>query len=244
MIRQFLRRRRKIRRFAKDEALDRLLSSEAGRAEYWKTLATECFENSLTALLENALRHSGDVVECGVYRGTSLRQIARTVKEFAPERMIYGLDSFQGFPPKGISEADTKLFRPKKRLNGKFRDADDVPQRLERFARYFDINLILKHGYFEHTLPELTDISIAFLHIDCDSYNGHKEVLEAFFDKLVPGGIVVLDDYQAEAWPGATRAVDEFLVGRPEEVHFSTARTLPAWYIVKSSDKRVRHTSV
>lgn len=241
MIRQFLRNRRKTRRFARDEVLDELLSSDAGRAEYWKTLATECFESSLIALLEDALSHTGDVVECGVYRGASLRQIARTVRELAPERTIYGLDSFQGFPEKGISRADTKLFRSKKRLMGKFRDANDVPQRLTRFAQYFNINLILKHGYFEHTLPELADISIAFLHIDCDSYNGHKEVLEVLFDKLVPGGVVVLDDYKAKAWPGATRAVDEFLAGRPEEVHHSTARTHPAWYIVKSADKKDAH---
>lgn len=244
MIRQFLRNRRKIRRLAKDDELDKLLSSNAGRAEYWRTLTNECLESSLIALLEDALGLSGDVVECGVYRGASLRQIARTVREIAPERSIYCLDSFQGFPESGITGADVRFLRPKERLLGKFKDANDVPRRLTRFAQCFDINLFLKQGYFEHTLPELTGISIAFLHIDCDTYEGHKEVLEALFDKLVPGGIVVFDDYRAEAWPGATKAVDEFLAGRPEKVQLSTARTSPAWYVVKLTDKNnVYHAS-
>ncbi len=236
MIRQFLRNRRKVRRFSRDQARDKLLSNDVGKAEYWKELSTECFENSLIALLEQALDHSGDVVECGVYRGATLRQIARTVKELSSERIIYGLDSFKGFPESGITGADVKLFRPKKRLIGKFKDADDVPQRLMRFSQCFDVNLVLKQGYFEQTLSELADISIAFLHIDCDTYTGHKEVLEALFDRLVPGGIVVLDDYQEDAWPGATKAVDEFLKDRPEEVQLSTARAQPAWYIVKLTD--------
>ncbi len=243
MIRQYLRNRRKIRRFSRDEARDKLLSNDVGKAEYWKELSTECIESSLIALLEQALCVSGDVVECGVYRGASLRQIARTVKELASERIIYGLDSFKGFPDSGITGADVKLFRPKKRLMGKFKDADDVPQRLMRFARCFDIKLVLKQGYFEQTLPEIADISIAFLHIDCDTYIGHREVLEALFDRLVPGGIVVLDDYQEDAWPGATTAVDEFLKGRSEIVQLSTVRAQPAWYIVKLSDNDDCRTS-
>ncbi len=234
MLRQFLRNRRKAKRIASDEARDSLMSSDATRAEYWDALAEECAQSALIALLEDALKLPGDIIECGVFRGASLRRIAKTVKDRAPERTVYGLDSFEGFPEGGITDADTKLFRSETRLMGKFRDADDVPARLTQFAETFDIKLELRKGYFEKTLPDLTDQTFCFLHIDSDTYASHVEVLAALFDRVTPGGVIVLDDYDAEAWPGAKRAVDEFLENRAETVAKSEARADPAWYILKA----------
>ena len=234
MLRQFLRNRRKAKRIASDEQRDSLLGSDNGRGDYWQALTAECDQSSLIALLEDALKHPGDVIECGVFRGASLRRIAKTVKDIAPERTVYGLDSFEGFPEGGITEADTQMFRSETRLMGKFRDADDVPERLTRFGKTFDINLELHKGYFEKTLPALTDKTYCFIHIDSDTYSSHKEVLEALFDSLVPGGTIVLDDYAAEAWPGAKRAVDEFFADRPESVEKSDIRRDAAWFITKA----------
>lgn len=235
MLREFLRQRRKARRIAKDDTQDQLLSDEDDKVDYWANLEIECGESSLIHLFEQALENPGDMVECGVYRGASLRRIAKVAKDKAPDRTIYGLDSFEGFPEGGITDHDTQMFRSETRLMGKFKDADDVPARLEKFAQVFDINLDLRKGYFENTLPDLVGLRIAFLHLDCDTYAGHKEVLEALFPQIVPGGIVVFDDYNDPAWPGSTQAVDEFLSDRAEIVEQSTARTNPAWFVRKST---------
>lgn len=235
MIRQFLRNRRKAKRIASDEARDALLGQDTSRDTYLAQLADECAQSSLIALLEQALKQPGDVIECGVFRGASLRRIAKTVRDIAPERTVFGLDSFEGFPEGGITDADTKLFRSETRLMGKFKDADDVPERLTRFAQTFDINIDLRKGYFEHTLPGVVGNSFCFLHLDSDTYASHKEVLEALYDRIVPGGIIVFDDYDAESWPGAKRAVDEFFAGRSESVQISTDRADPACYLVKSA---------
>ena len=111
MLRQFLRNRRKAERIAADEARDWLLNSEDGKRDYWHALAEECAESSLIALLEDALKLPGDVVECGVFRGASLRRIAKTLKDIAPERKVFGLDSFEGFPDGGVT-AGVSLGRP------------------------------------------------------------------------------------------------------------------------------------
>ncbi len=232
MIRQFLRARRKAKRIAADQARDALLNSE-NKTEYWTLLEEECARSSLIYLLEQSLEHPGDVVECGVFRGASLRRIAKTVKDQAPEKTVYGLDSFEGFPDGGITEADTQAFRSETRLMGKFKDAEDVPDRLGKFAEVFDIKLELKKGYFEHTLPGLAGRPISFLHLDSDTYASHMEVLNALYNQVTSGGVIVLDDYNAEAWPGATQAVDEFLADKPESVELSKAREAPAWHIVK-----------
>ncbi|MDD9923180.1 MAG: class I SAM-dependent methyltransferase [Boseongicola sp.] len=233
MLRQFLRSRRKAKRVAADEALDALLKDDHGRFAYLASLEQECADSSLIGLLEDALKLPGDVVECGVFRGASLRRIAKTVGDIAPDRTIFGLDSFEGFPEGGITEEDTQRFRSETRLMGKFKDADDVPDRLSRFGKTFGLKIDLRKGYFENTLPGIADRQFCFLHIDCDTYAGHKEVLEALYDRLTPGATIVLDDYNDEAWPGATKAVDEFLGPLGVEIKQSTAREEPAWYAIK-----------
>lgn len=233
MLREFLRKRRAAKRAVVDDQRDALMNDEAGKADYWNMLQSECDESSLIALLEQALSLPGDVIECGVFRGASLRRIAKTVKDRAPERTVFGLDSFEGFPDGGITEEDTQQFRSETRLMGKFKDADDAPARLNRMAEVFDIKLELRKGYFENTLPTVTENIFCFLHIDCDTYAGHKEVLESLYDRLSPGAVIVFDDYNSESWPGATKAVDEFLGEKGLTIEQSEARSSPAWFCRK-----------
>ena len=119
------------------------------------------------------------------------------------------------------------------RLRGKFKDADDAPARLRKFAEVFDLNIELRKGYFEKTLPTISDRSFCFLHIDCDTYSGHVEVLGALYDRLVPGACIVFDDYDDDAWPGATKAVDEFFQDKAEDIQLHQTRPEGAWYVRK-----------
>jgi O-methyltransferase len=232
-IRRLLRERTIARRVARDDAKESLLETEDGRIEYMSAIAKECAESSLIGLLEKALERPGDVVECGVYRGQSLRWICKTVGDIAQERTVFALDSFEGFPPGAITPFDLTHFRGKSRLEGKFKGAEDVPTRLSRFAQHAGVNLDIRKGFFENTLPDIVDRKFCFIHIDCDTYSGHVEVLNSLYDRLVPGGTIVYDDYKAEAWPGATSAVDEFFADKPESIQMSDARSRPAWYSIK-----------
>ncbi len=74
----------------------------------------------MIALLERALALDGDVIECGVFRGGSLRTICKTVRDTVGRRKtVFGLDTFAGFPAGSISAVDTSPFRPVSRLQGK-----------------------------------------------------------------------------------------------------------------------------
>ena len=72
------------------------------------------------------------------------------------------------------------------------------------------INIIT--GWFDETLTTAPIERIALLHIDADWYLSVKLVLEQFYDRVSTGGIIMFNDYGA--WPGAKRAVDEFLAQR------------------------------
>src|SRR5690349_2204862 len=67
-------------------------------------------------------------------------------------------------------------------------------------------------GWFRDTFPLVTAKQISLLNIDADWYEPVKLCLETFYDRVVPGGFVSIDDYGY--WPGCRKAVDEFFALR------------------------------
>jgi O-methyltransferase len=64
-------------------------------------------------------------------------------------------------------------------------------------------------GPVEETLPAHAPTQIALLRLDTDWYSSTKHELEHLYPRLVPGGVLIVDDYAY--WLGARRAVDEYL---------------------------------
>jgi predicted O-methyltransferase YrrM len=79
-------------------------------------------------------------------------------------------------------------------------------------------SISLVEGLFEDTL--VGDDPVALAHIDGDWYESVRTCLEEIGPRLVPGALMVIDDY--DMWSGCRRAVDEFLAGHPES--FRTVR--------------------
>jgi hypothetical protein len=65
-------------------------------------------------------------------------------------------------------------------------------------------------GWFEDTFPAAVreGKSVAILHCDSDLYASVRLTLDTFYDKVAPGGYIIIDDYGD--WVGARRATDEF----------------------------------
>ena len=62
-------------------------------------------------LLENDVPGiPGDIVEAGVFQGKSLVSGAYVLAQVAPDKLIYGYDTFSGFPPIGVPEDDPERF--------------------------------------------------------------------------------------------------------------------------------------
>jgi len=79
---------------------------------------------------------------------------------------------------------------------------EQVQRTLARFPRI---------AYFPGWIPAAFDTAAAkryrFVHVDVDLYEPTRASFEYFWPRMVPGGVVVCDDYN---WPGARRAVVEF----------------------------------
>ena len=222
-----------FRRLIHDLRIDAKLGSERGRREFWQSLQAECAQDSLCALLESTLRLPGDVIECGVYRGASLQRLACTLKDQAPHKTLFGLDSFQGFPENNVDAVDVGPLRSLAGIKGKFRFCADTPDRLQRIFQAFDVRAELVPGYFADTLPLFAGHQFCFIHLDVDLYASYKECLAALYDRLTPGGVIVFDEWNHDAWPGSTLAIKEFCDTHPESVETCTDRDQHAFFLRK-----------
>lgn len=171
----------------------------------------------------------GHVVECGVFKGASLVRFAtfRELLENEHSRKIIGFDAFGRFPA-AVDPADAKFVAQFEAAAGDGISVEQLRQVLEhkQFA-----NVELVPGDVCRTVPQYAadhpELKIALLHVDVDVYEPTAAALEQLFDRVVPGGLVVLDDYGTVA--GATRAVDELLARHPATIEKLPIAHIPAF---------------
>ncbi|MCS5503258.1 TylF/MycF family methyltransferase [Lysinibacillus sp. A4] len=155
----------------------------------------------------------GDVIELGVFKGNSLIQFAtfRELLENQYSRKIVGFDMFGSFPMTNKVESD-KMFVENwnETFGNDFLSIEDL-ERSFQHKKFENIELI--QGDILTTLSEYLEqhpyLKIALLHIDVDVYEPTALALELLFERVVSGGLIVLDDYGTVE--GETKAVDEFL---------------------------------
>jgi SAM-dependent methyltransferase len=148
-------------------------------------------------------RKEGDVAEVGVYKGGTARIIAKA----CPDKRVYLFDTFTGMPASDPSIdfhpvgdfSDTSLERVKQLLS-------DCP------------NVEFHVGMFPDTAGPIADNRFCLVHLDVDNYGPNRDALAFFYDRMVPGGAIVFDDYQWEHTPGIKKSIDEFLADKPEKV--------------------------
>ena len=75
---------------------------------------------------------------------------------------------------------------------------------------------MLHVGPFEKTMqsPAVQTNQYSLVFIDCDLYSGYLDTLTHCWPRLLPGGIIFLDEYYSLKFPGARIAVDEFLTDK------------------------------
>lgn len=160
----------------------------------------------------------GDIVECGVHKAASLVRWAtfRDGLEAARARRIVGFDAFGAFPRSDVAGGDDQSFIEHfEAVAGDGLSQEEVRAVLAR--KGLDVNVDLIGGDVRETIPAFLKRNpatrIAMLHLDMDVYEPTLFALELLADRVVPGGLIVIDDYNAVE--GATRAVDEWRQGRP-----------------------------
>lgn len=166
-------------------------------------------------------RVAGDVAECGCWHGHSSHMIARALSasEWAGRLLIF--DSFEGgLSDKGLQDrAQLGDTDPDETLRQKQLFASD-PQAVAAVLSPFDF-VELHKGWIPEVFAEVEGLEarrFALVHIDVDLYAPTLESLRFFAPRMSRGGVIVVDDYASSHFPGATAAVDEFIVEHPPEL--------------------------
>jgi hypothetical protein len=155
----------------------------------------------------------GDIAECGVAGGGSLAMLASLVRARSAQRHVYGFDTWSGLPAPTDADRGAESIAER----GLFAWASPATVRAELRAHGFedpDAVVTLVRGPFVETLPRF-DGRLALLHIDADLYESYTQALRHLWPRLAAGGVAALDEYDQPGWPGARRAVDEFLASLP-----------------------------
>lgn len=141
-----------------------------------------------------ALRLDGDFVECGCYKGTGPRILADVLKFGTLDRRYFLYDLFEhkeDMPHHHMLEHSDTLFETVK-------------------ARFTDEpNVIITQGRVPDSLAIAAPDKIAFMHLDLNNVDAELGALDVLFDRIVPGGILILDDY---GWIGYN---DQLLAEKP-----------------------------
>ena len=176
----------------------------------------------------------GDIFEFGVFKATSFIRLCtfRDLLEPSHSKKIIGFDIFGKFPINNdTSEVDKNFALKHDEMAGYGLDLSEAKSILKR-KKFSNISLV-KGDVFE-TLPKYLEdnphTKISLLHLDMDIYDPTKFVLENLWDRVVPGGIVMLDDYNYIE--GGTRAIDEFFLTK-EKISFKKSYTHVPSYIIK-----------
>lgn len=162
----------------------------------------------------------GDVVECGVWRGGSMQAVALTLLSGGDtSRELHLFDTFEGMPPPTEEDARTvdgavvsaaHLLATSERDSAMWAAAslEDVQRGMAGTA--YPAEKVHYHpGLVEQTTPAHAPERIALLRLDTDWYASTKHELVHLYDRLSPGGVLILDDYHS--WDGAKKAIDEWL---------------------------------
>jgi hypothetical protein len=171
-----------------------------------------------------ARRIQGAFVECGVWRGGAAMMMAHTLLACQnAEREIFLYDTFTGMTEpteKDVSNRGAPALQSWRRQQRKshnewcYASLDEVRQNLA-LTGYPASKFHLIQGKVEDTIPQRAPDAISLLRLDTDWFESTYHELKHLFPRLVPGGVLIIDDYGR--WRGAREATDRYLaeVGKP-----------------------------
>jgi O-methyltransferase len=156
-------------------------------------------------------RIPGDLAETGVWRGGATILMRGYLAIYGMEgRDVWVADSFEGLPvPSHPADRGHDFSFSQAPILAV--SLDEVRDVFDRYGLLDDRVKFLK-GWFKDTLPAAPIAKLALLRLDGDLYESTMDALTALYDKVVPGGFILVDDYGD--FEPCRKAVDEFRAAR------------------------------
>ena len=173
-----------------------IISSEAfmlsdARAATFRLLAEQINEKNT----------EGDCAELGVFRG----DFAALINGAFPGRRLHLFDTFEGF-----REIDVESERGLGFSKAKAGDFSNTSEESVREKLPYPEKAVFHRGWFPETFRGLEGLSFSFVSIDADMYAPAAAALPVFWERLSPGGAIMVHDYNSLQYKGVKKAVDDF----------------------------------
>lgn len=153
----------------------------------------------LCLLAFHAAHLGGDFVEAGCYRGTASKTILDYLGDLARAKTFWLYDLFE-HPDHALNHA---MPGHSPELYGWVK---------KRFEPYPNVRIM--RGLIPQIFAESSPEKICWLHIDLNQAPAEMATLEALFERVVPGGIVIFDDYECLGYRAQKEAQDPWLAQR------------------------------
>lgn len=138
----------------------------------------------------HAMHLEGDFVDCGVHTGIFARAVINYANFQKSVKRYFLLDTFNGLDERYSNEQELK----RNEMMGY--DKEDPDFLYEQVVNTFkDFNVKIIKGAVPETLKYVDSDKICYLSIDMNCVAPEVAALEFFWDKMVSGGIIILDDY-------------------------------------------------
>jgi O-methyltransferase len=164
----------------------------------------------LTRYARHARTLPGNFAEFGVYRGGCSRMVLGTTG-LESARRLFLFDTYTGIPEDRLTADESQ-----EGLGGRL--GDTSAEYVSRLLSDWDPIPVICAGDVFETIPRTDTGPLAFVHLDLNAAAPTRHVLEHVYDRLVPGGVVVLDDYGWRGYEDQRHTVEEFLRDRPETI--------------------------
>jgi O-methyltransferase len=149
---------------------------------YWRVYIVCWFADHVKHL-------DGDFVECGVNTGAYSRAVIDFIDFATLNKTFYLLDTFEGLVDEQISESEKEVGIDKI-YAGLYRNVYGEVK--ETFAPF---NVKIIKGMVPATLTQVDSQKICYLSIDMNVTEPEIAAVNYFWDCIVPGGVIILDDY-------------------------------------------------
>jgi len=162
----------------------------------------------------HASRLGGDFVECGVNYGFVSSAVMDYLDWNSLDSRFFLLDTFAGIADEMLTdeERDAGFSAESKRKIEAGRYTVDFDSVTENFSEWDRVQLI--RGMVPATLSQIESDRIAYLHLDMNCSQPEVQTLEALWDRIPVGGLVLMDDYTYWGYDSIRIGADDFATSK------------------------------
>lgn len=171
---------------------------------------------------ECCLRIPGDFAEFGVSTGLLSTMIVRNTDFDNSGKKFYLFDTYEGIPVEMASESEKKGVAKmnKNMYTGNAANTNIIDFVHKQFAPHPNVQTV--QGMLPGSLDQVAFERLSYISIDLNITSAEMQTIEAIWDRITPGGIIVLDDYglagheeQNDAWNAFAKRNDRSIMALP-----------------------------